>query len=66
VTSVQRKFFRQLRRMGLQVVVRSGHCKVLDADGNYLLTTSGTPKCPENQINELRRDLRRYHGIEVP
>lgn len=58
-----RRLFDQIREAGLELVhAQSGHWKVLK-DGAYLLTiscTGGHYACAQ-----VRRDLRRYHGIEL-
>lgn len=64
-SSQMNALFKRIRDAGLQVVpAKSGHWKVLDADGKYLVTCSGSPKgC--HAVDQTLRELRRYHGIEI-
>ncbi|AEN79572.1 hypothetical protein ARBITER_69 [Mycobacterium phage Arbiter] len=59
-----RKLKRQLERAGLRVTLGgNGHWKVYDGE-RYLLTFAGT-SADNMQTRHVRRDLRRYHGIEL-
>lgn len=58
------KVFRSLERdHGCEIACSPGGHWRITRDGVYLLTCSGSGSF--YAVNELRRDLRRYHGIEV-
>lgn len=62
-TKAHRALFAAIKAAGLELVhAQSGHWKVLQ-DGKYLLTISCTSG--NYAAAQVRRDLRRYHGIEL-
>lgn len=62
-TKEMRRLFADIRSAGLDLVhARSGHWKVL-RDGKYLITISCSSGI--HNVSQARRDLRRYHGIEL-
>jgi hypothetical protein len=60
-----RKLFKSLQSHGLTIQCNKAHWLIYDANGTYLVSTSGTPKDEHNACRQIVRSLRRYHGIEI-
>lgn len=57
---------RQLRKRGLTVEIGgSGHWKVTGEDGTYMLSFSNSSTNATHQVCAVKRDLRKYHGINL-
>lgn len=57
---------RQLRKRGLTVEISgSGHWKITREDGSYMLSFSNSSTNATHQVRAVKRDLRKYHGINL-